>query len=88
LKLEENKVTEITIDFSKPFDKWQGQNANGTDVTKAKIPIIHLSENKIWWLNVFNPIYREIITAGKSGQSTFKILQTGTQDKTKYVMVK
>ena len=36
LKLEENKITEITVDFSKPFEKWVDME---NDTIKKIIPV-------------------------------------------------
>jgi hypothetical protein len=41
-----------------------------------------------WWLNVKNPVYNDIIQTGLIGNKTIKVLQTGTQANTKYVIVK
>jgi hypothetical protein len=87
LKLVPNVVAELTIDFSKPFDKWVGEN-QGKSVTKRIIPITLNGTKMVWWLNVKNPIYREIITLGMTGKNVIKVLQTGTQANTKYVLVK
>lgn len=88
LKLEENKIAEITIDFSKPFQTWNGQDAKGKDVAKAIVPVTHDGVKKHFWLNRKNPLYGQLIAEGKSGKTTFKILQTGNQQNTKYVLVK
>ena len=87
LKLVENKITTIDIDFSKPFNKWTGTTAKGKNVTKAIIPIKLGAVEHNWWLNVTNPIYKEIITRGSKGQKTFKIFQIGNQADTKYTLV-
>jgi len=87
LKLVPNVVTELTIDFSKPFDKWIGDNS-GKMVTKRIIPIVLNGIRMVWWLNVQNPIYREVIALGQKGESKMKVLQTGTQANTRYVSVK
>ena len=87
LKLTPNVVTEISIDFSKPFEKWVGDN-NGTPVTKKIVPVTYNGIRMNWWLNVKNPVYRDLIKAGQGGQKVFKVLQTGTQANTKYVLVK
>jgi len=86
MKFEEKKVTTITVDFSNPFQKWTGEQGNKT-VTKAIIPVMHNNEKKNWWLNTRNPVYREILKLATEGQSTFKILQTGTQANTKYSII-
>jgi len=82
LKLEENKLTTITVDFSEPFQKW-----SDGEVVKKIIPVKVGEVDLVWWLNVKNPVYGEIIKKGQEGQTVFKILQTGTQDKTKYNLV-
>ena len=87
LKLQPNVIAELTIDFSKPFNEWHGEN-NGKTVTKKIIPVTLAGTRMVWWLNIKNPIYREIINGGKAGQTVFKVLQTGTREATKYVLVK
>jgi hypothetical protein len=87
LKLQPNVIADLTIDFSKPFQVWTGEN-NGKTVTKKIIPVVLAGQRMVWWLNTKNPIYKEIITAGKNGVTQFKVLQTGTQQSTKYVLVK
>jgi len=87
LKLQPNEVTEIEIDFSEEFHKWQGEQG-GKTIVKKIIPILFGGIRMNWWLNVKNPIYKEIIDLGRTGQKVFKILQTGTQANTKYVLVK
>lgn len=85
LKLEENKVAELEINFSNPFSTWTDPE---TKKKKAIIPVLHEGVNKNWWLNKANPIYRELLALGKANQNKIKILQTGTQNKTKYILVK
>ena len=87
LKLQPNVVTDIAIDFSNPFQLWTGEQ-NGKTITKKIIPVVVNGSKMNWWLNIKNPAYKDIIHAGRTGQKTFKILQTGKQDKTKYVILK
>jgi len=87
LKLQPNVIAELTIDFSKPFQEWKGEQGDKT-ITKKIVPVTLAGQRMNWWLNVKNPIYKEIILAGKNGTTQFKILQTGTQANTKYVCVK
>ena len=87
LKLTPNVITEVTIDFSKPFEKWVGDN-NGKPVTKKIVPVAVNGVKMNWWLNIKNPVYSDIIKLGSEGQKAFKVLQTGTQANTKYVLVK
>lgn len=87
LKMIPNVIADIEIDFSNPFKEWVSEN-QGKKITKKIIPVTLQGQKLVWWLNVKNPVYKEIIQAGKSGQTKFKILQTGTQQNTKYVLVK
>ena len=86
LKLEENKVIKMIIDFSEPFQKWN--DPEDKSVVKKIIPVKVDEVELIWWLNVKNPIYGEIVRLGAEGQTEFKVMQTGTQDKTRYNLVK
>src|SRR5690554_1424042 len=88
LKLTPNVIAELEIDFSKPFEEWKGESQNGKPVTKKILPVIVSGTRMNWWLNIQNPVYPEIIRAGRTGQTKFKILQTGTAQNTKYVLVK
>lgn len=87
LKLTPNVVTDLEIDFSNPFQKWEGEN-NGKPVIKKIVPVTVAGNKMYWWLNVKNPVYSEIIKLGSEGQRKFRVLQTGTQQNTKYVLVK
>jgi hypothetical protein len=87
LKLVQDDITEFDIDFSIPFKKWTD---NENDTIKAIIPCTQIDEKtktgiKVnWWLNIKNPIYPEVIRAGRTGQTHFKVLQTGSKKDTKY----
>ena len=85
LKLEEKKIVTMTINFSEPFQKWT--DPENKSVVKKIVPVKVGEVELVWWLNVKNPIYGEIIKRGSEGQTVFKVLQTGTQDKTKYNLV-
>ena len=82
LKLEPNKITKFTIDFSNPFNKWSDGK-----ITKAIIPVTHKGERKNIWINIKNPLYGQIIQKGKTGQTEFAISTTGTQSETRYTIV-
>ena len=84
LKLEENKITTMTIDFTNPFENWKDTE---NDSIKKIIPVHVGAVDLVWWLNVKNPIYHKIIELGSTGQTQFKVLQTGTQKNTKYTLV-
>lgn len=86
MKFVEKKIIEVVVDFAKPFEKWTGEQS-GKSVTKAIIPVMYQGQKRNWWLNVRNPVYRELILAGAKGQSIFKILQTGSQAGTRYSIV-
>lgn len=88
LKLEQGKITEIKVDFSRAFDKWRTTNNKGVEIVKAIIPVTIKGEKMIWWLNTKNPVYREILKEGKEENDTFKVIQIGSQADTKYQVVK
>jgi len=83
LKLEVGKIISFTVDFTNPFNKWSA--ADGT--VKALIPVTHKAEKKILWMNVKNPLYKEICLRGKTGQTNFKVSTTGTAKETRYALV-
>lgn len=84
LQFEENKIVTFTIDFSNKFEEYDDQQ---NKCIKAIIPVEHKSEKKILWLNKKNPLYKDIIRAGKIGQTVFSVNQTGSQANTKYNLV-
>lgn len=84
LVLEENKTIEMIIDFSKSFEKWDDTE---NKAIKKIIPVRVGEVDLVWWLNVKNPIYHQIIEKGVEGQTVFKVLQTGNKKTTKYILV-
>ena len=88
LKLMPNVVTELEVDASKEWQKWIGADSKGKVITKKIIPVFVSGVRMNWWLNVSNPIYSEIVFSCSEGKNKFKILQTGTQAQTKYVILK
>ncbi len=84
LKITPNKVVEIDVDFSKPFYKWEDKIHKSF---KAVIPITLKDEKMYFWVNIKNPIYRQICEKGKSGITKLKIVQTGSQADTRYNLV-
>lgn len=84
LQLEENRPVKMIIDFSEPFKKWTDTENNAI----KKIIPVHVGEvDLVWWLNVKNPIYKQIIEKGSKGQTEFTVLQTGNKQTTKYILV-
>lgn len=83
LILEENKITEFEVDFSKPFEKYTSPEG----VVKRIVPVLHDGEKKIFWLNIKNPCYREIIQRGIKGQKKFRVFRTGQKQATRYNVV-
>ena len=81
---EENKLTTVVVDFSKPFQKWKDEETNKV---KAIIPCTSNGVRCNWWLNTKNPVYRKILEGGQKGITTFTIMQTGKGNKTKYALV-
>lgn len=85
LKFEELKITEFSIDFSKPFDKFIDPL---TGVIKKIIPVNHNGEEKNLWLNVKNPLYCQILKKYVlTEDNNFKVIQIGNQNNTKYELV-
>jgi hypothetical protein len=84
LKLETATITSVVIEFNQPFPKWE-DTKNGT--IKAIIPVLHNGIRKNWWLNIRNPLYKDIIHRARNGQTLFKIATTGVQKDTKYNIV-
>jgi len=85
LKLIENKIVEVEIDFSKPFEKKPNKLNSG--VIQALIPTRVGDTKKTFWLNVKNPLYGELCQLGKAGKTKFKILRTGKQKESRYTIV-
>lgn len=84
LQLEENKIVKFEIDFS---EKFQVYNDTANNAVKAIIPVIQNGEKKVFWLNKKNPLYRELMNKGATGQTKFAVLQTGQKANTKYNLV-
>ena len=85
LVLEEGKIVEIEIDFSKPFQKWISPEG----IEKRIVPVVHDGQRKVWWLNKRNPIYRQILSLYKNdGTTKHKVLQMGTKQNTRYTLVR
>ena len=85
LQFEENKIVEFIVDFSKPFSVYEDTD---NKCTKAIIPVTHGDEKKVLWLNKKNPLYKDLIHAGREGQTSFKVMQVGSKANTKYNLVK
>ncbi len=84
LKLLPNIITKISIDFSVPFKNWTDRDGK----VKAIIPITEKGIIKTFWLNKKNPLYHQLIEAGRKGQKDFAILQSGDKKETKYSIIK
>lgn len=85
LTMEEKVVYLLEVDFSKPGDRWEDKE---NKTIKKIIPIKHDGKEKNFWLNVKNPLYAEIVLAGKDGQRLFKIMRTGQRQDTRYTIIK
>lgn len=87
LKFEENKEIEIEINFSQPFRKWTTE-IEGKKITKAILPVKVGDLDRVWWLNIRNPFYGEIMKLGATGQTKFRIVSTGKMTATRYILLK
>lgn len=74
--------------ISGKFQTYETTNMKNEPVTKAIIPVLQNGEKKNLWLNKKNPLYREILDRG-TGKTTIimKVMQTGNQQNTKYIIV-
>ena len=87
LKLVSDKDIEIDVDFSKPFHKWTDDSDIKKPIMKAIIPITSAGVKMNLWLNIKNPLYPQLINAGRNGQTHFKIHTEGKMKDTKYSIV-
>lgn len=85
LKINENQLVEVDVDFSKAWDKWTDQD---TGLVKKIIPLKHEGVEKVFFLNTKNPLYKELLLAGQKGMTHFKIMRTGQAKATRYILVK
>ena len=98
-KFPENMIVELDIDPLVPpepvVSEYMGKKriqrvfkAKGTD-PETKQPV-----EKAWYVNVSNPIYREVVMALRDGADhnqksvRLKVLRTGQAEKTRYVLVR
>lgn len=87
LKLVENVPTEIVVDFSKKFEKYETTNEKGK-VVKAIIPVEVKGVKHNFWLNKKNPLYRELLKRGENLEKLkLTLMQVGNQKNTKYIIV-
>ena len=84
IKFEEGKVTELIIDFSKPFDTWTSSQDGSV---KKIIPCTYNGVKHNLWLNIRNPLYSQILKESLKGRNIFKIVRIGSAKNTKYSLV-
>ena len=87
LKLEENKVTTISIATAKPFERWDDHENKSV---KKIIPCMVDGQEYVWWLNCKNPIYSKIVTQAAQVYPeplVIKVLQTGSKQATRYNII-
>lgn len=84
LQLKDGTMVTFTVDASKKFEEWKDDK--GT--IKKIIPVLHKGVRKNFWLNVKNPLYRELISLLVKGELDFTVATTGTQKDTVYKLVK
>lgn len=84
LKMVENKIYEIEIDYTKPWPKWQDPVSK---TVKKIIPCKFEGKDYSYWLNCANPIYSDLLKKGKTGQRKFKIIRIGQAKATRYKLV-
>jgi hypothetical protein len=85
LDFVEGTIYEIIVDFSLPFAKVQSKyNEN---VTQAVVPVKYQGKDMIWWVNIKNPIYKQLIDLAKIGKNAIKVVRTGKLKATRYNIV-
>jgi hypothetical protein len=87
LKFEENKIKEIVVDYSKPFRQWI-DTEHKTIKKIIEVTDVEAGDRKLFWLNVKNPLYRELLLQLKQGMNRFRIIRTGNKEMTRYVIIK
>lgn len=88
MKFEEGKPITVIIDAANPWDERTQEDDSGKEVTKRIIPVMHDGERKNWWLNIKNPIYKEVCEQCLNGNRTVKVFRTGQNNDTRYTLVK
>ena len=88
MKFEEGKSITVILDASEPWEEYTQADDTGKEVTKRIIPVMHDGERKNWWLNIKNPIYKEVCEQCLNGNRTVKVFRTGKNNDTRYNLVK
>lgn len=87
-KLQSGKVVSFTVDDSQPFGEYKDE---AKQVIKKIIPVTGKQDGVEGrynlWLNVRNPLYKELLDGLARGQKKFYVSTTGTQDQTRYEVV-
>ena len=87
-KLQSGKVVSFRIDDSQPFGEYKDE-AKG--VIKKIIPVEGKQDGVEGrynlWLNVKNPLYKQLLDGLVKGQKKFWVSTIGTQDQTRYELV-
>jgi len=86
LKIEENQIVTIDINFNEPWRLWR-DDTHKTD--KAMIPVVDNGEEKTFSLNIRNKLYRDLLEKHKAeGVTKFKIHRSGLREQTRYSIIK
>src|SRR3990167_8023287 len=90
---EDKKIVELHINFVVPFQKYEDKERNKV---KAIIPcMVKQKDDSLlkcnWWLNIKNPVYKNIMRIGKNvvvrDDVVVKVMQLGKCEKTKYEII-
>lgn len=101
LKMETEKIYELTIDFSKPFDvsvdptPYKNKKGEECHPTKKVIPVMWENKSYIWTLNINQPIWEKLaeigfatIKEGKSPLVKLKMTRNGIGKDTRYTILR
>jgi hypothetical protein len=81
LKLETGKITSFEVVVDSPFGEYVDNKQNKI---KKIIPVMSKGVKHNLWLNVKNPLYRQILEKLAKGETKMYVSTIGSQDSTRY----
>lgn len=85
LPLKDGTIVTFTVDTETPFGEYRKDE---NSPLKKIIKVTHKGVRKNLWLNVKNPLYKQIVDLLVTGQREFTVSTTGKQQDTRYTLVK
>ena len=84
LKLESGKITSFEVVMDAPFGEYRDPD-KGTIKKIISVDVKGVKHNL--WINVKNPLYRQILEKLSKGERKMYVSTIGTQEKTRYELV-